>query len=153
MKKLLHFGRLLQNALLLQHVAQQVSMSSVNNIFIAAFTTAYTRLKLYGYLEKLQHRVLYTDTDSLIYVVRDGESPLELGNYLGELTDELGGDTIQEFVAAGAKSYAYQTRIKKKVIVKMKGRTQTRECCEQINFDSVRGPVGRLPRWYEGGGA
>ena len=72
-----------------------------SNIFIAAFTTAYAHLKLYGYLEKLQHRVLYIDTDSLIYVVRDGESPLELGNYLGDLTDELGGDTIQEFLSAG----------------------------------------------------
>lgn len=62
-----------------------------NNIFRAAFTTAYACLKLCGYLERFQHRILYTDTDSLIYVVRDGETPLELGNYLGDLTDELGG--------------------------------------------------------------
>ena len=109
-----------------------------NNIFIAAFTTAYARLKLYDYLERLQRNVLYTDTDSLIYVVKDGETPLELGNYLGDLTDELAGDTIQEFVTAGPKSYAYQTRNLKKVTVKIKGITQTRECCEQINFDSLR---------------
>lgn len=32
-------------------------------------------------------RVLYTDTDSLIYVVRDGETPLEMGDCLGQLTD------------------------------------------------------------------
>lgn len=85
-----------------------------NNVFIAAFTTAYARLKLYDYLERLQHNVLYIDTDSLIYIVKDGKSPLELGNYLGDLTDELGGDTIQEFVAAGPQSYAYQTRTQKK---------------------------------------
>ncbi|TWW54262.1 hypothetical protein D4764_0293330 [Takifugu flavidus] len=36
----------------------------------------------------------------------EGEKPLELGNYLGDLTDELDGDSIQEFAAAGPKSYA-----------------------------------------------
>jgi hypothetical protein len=35
---------------------------------IAAFTTAQARLKLYSYIEKLQERVLYFDTDSLIYM-------------------------------------------------------------------------------------
>jgi len=84
--------------------------NKVNNVFIAAFTTAYARLKLYSCLELMQDKILYIDTDSLIYVVKKGETPLKLGNYLGDLTDELGGDTIQEFVAAGPKSYAYQTR-------------------------------------------
>lgn len=108
-----------------------------NNVFIAAFTTAYACLKLYEYLEKLQRNVLYTDTDSLIYVVKEGEEPLELGNYLGDLTDELNGDTIQEFVSAGPKTYAYRTRNEKKLVVKMKGITQTRECSERVNFDSM----------------
>ncbi|TKS65331.1 hypothetical protein D9C73_028582 [Collichthys lucidus] len=109
-----------------------------NNVFIAAFTTAYARLKLYSYLEQVQENVLYMDTDSLIYVVKDGATPLKLGNYLGDLTDELDGDSIQEFAAAGPKSYAYQTRQKKKVVLRVKGITQTTECCEQVNFDSVR---------------
>lgn len=109
-----------------------------NNIFIAAFTTAHARLKLYSYLEQLKERILYIDTDSLIYVVKNGETPLELGNYLGDLTDELDGDTIQEFVATGPKSYAYQTKNKKKVAMRVKGITQTQECCELINFDSIK---------------
>ncbi|TWW55982.1 hypothetical protein D4764_09G0010320 [Takifugu flavidus] len=50
----------------------------------------------------------------------EGEKPLELGNYLGDLTDELDGDSIQEFAAAGPKSYAYQTRNKKKVVMRVK---------------------------------
>lgn len=57
---------------------------------------------------------------------------------LGDLTNELGGDSIQEFVAAGPKSYAYQTRNEKKVVMRVKGITQTLECCERVNFDSVR---------------
>ena len=38
------------------------------NVVIAAFTTAYARLKLYDQLDLLQERVLYYDTDSVIYV-------------------------------------------------------------------------------------
>lgn len=43
------------------------------NIFIAAFTTCYARLKLYESLEKLQQQVLYFDTDSVIYSVKPGK--------------------------------------------------------------------------------
>jgi len=111
--------------------------NKVDNIFIAAFTTAYARLKLYSELEKLQHRVFYYDTDSIIYVTRPGETPLPMGVYLGDLTDELGGDTIKEFVSAGPKSYAYQTKNQKKVVMRVKGITQTHECCERVNFDSL----------------
>ena len=38
------------------------------NIVIAAFTTAYARLKLYDLLDLLQERVLYYDTDSVVFV-------------------------------------------------------------------------------------
>ena len=43
------------------------------NIVIAAFTTAYARLKLYDLLDLLQERVLYYDTDSVIYVHEPGK--------------------------------------------------------------------------------
>ena len=46
------------------------------NIVIAAFTTAYARLKLYDLLDLLQERVLYYDTDSVIYVHEPGKPPL-----------------------------------------------------------------------------
>lgn len=64
-------------------------------VFIAAFTTALARLKLYGCLEQVQRDALYADTDSPIHVSRAGEPRLPLGNYLGNLTDELGGDTTR----------------------------------------------------------
>ncbi|XP_036002595.1 uncharacterized protein LOC118565752 isoform X1 [Fundulus heteroclitus] len=112
--------------------------NKVNNVFIAAFTTAHARLKLYTCLEQLQDRVLYIDTDSLIYVVKPGQTSLKLGNLLGDLTDELSGDFIQEYVSAGPKSYAYQTRHRKQVVMKFKGITQTHQCSERVNFDSVK---------------
>ncbi|XP_048514299.1 uncharacterized protein LOC125501746 [Athalia rosae] len=62
------------------------------NVVLAAYTTAQARLKLYSYLEKLQRRVLYFDTDSVIYVesenTRDKYKP-PTGNFLGDLTDEV----------------------------------------------------------------
>ena len=33
--------------------------------------------------------LLYTDTDSLIYVHPEGNNPLELGPHLGQFTDEF----------------------------------------------------------------
>ena len=59
------------------------------NIVIAAFTTAYARLKLYDLLDLLQERVLYYDTDSVIYVHEPSKPDPPLGDYLGDLTDEL----------------------------------------------------------------
>ena len=76
------------------------------NVVIAAFTTAYARLKLYDLLDLLQERALYYDTDSVIYVHKTGKPEPPLGNYLGELMDELNGDYITTFISGGPKNYA-----------------------------------------------
>ena len=81
------------------------------NIVIAAFTTAYARLKLYDLLDLLQERVLYYDTDSVIYVHEPGKPDPPLGNYLGDLTDELNGDYITTFISGGPKNYAYSSHV------------------------------------------
>ena len=73
------------------------------------FTTAIARLKLYEALEQLQERVLYYDTDSVIYKTKQCQDQLPLGKFLGEFTDETDGDAIEEFGAAGPKSYSYKT--------------------------------------------
>ena len=58
------------------------------NVVIAAFTTAYARLQLYEELDRLGERVLYYDTDSVIYLTQPGEPEPQLGNYIGDLIDE-----------------------------------------------------------------
>ena len=49
------------------------------NIFIASFTTALARPKLYEELQKLEKQVLYYDTDSVIYRWREGQPYIPTG--------------------------------------------------------------------------
>ncbi|KAK3106672.1 hypothetical protein FSP39_024929 [Pinctada imbricata] len=95
------------------------TVSTNTNINLATFTTAWARLKLYDVLDTLREDVLYHDTDSVIYPCRPGENKRPLGDYLGELTDELQGDFITIFVSGGPKNYAYRTsKGEEKVCVK-----------------------------------
>ena len=61
------------------------------NIFIACVITSYARLKLYDTLDTLKVRVLYMDTDSLIYSQKPSQPSIPTRNYLGEFTNELDG--------------------------------------------------------------
>ena len=108
------------------------------NIVIAAFTTAYARLKLYDLLDLLQERVLYYDTDSVIYVHEPGKPDPPLGDYLGDLTDELDpGDYITTFISGGPKNYAYITNNGKSQ-TKIRGITLNYAATKQINLDVMR---------------
>ncbi|KAK0423370.1 hypothetical protein QR680_008108 [Steinernema hermaphroditum] len=78
---------------------------------IAIFTTSQARLHLYQYLEELQEKVVYYDTDSVIYCATSEENNRLLvrhkGDLLGQLKDETGGVRIVKFVAAAPKAYSY----------------------------------------------
>jgi len=96
--------------------------------------TAYARLRLLDELHKIEAsspgRVLYFDTDSVIFV----EKPLniryktQVGGFLGDMTNEIeagygGGAYIDGFASGGPKNYAYRVRLsddsrKEKVKVK-----------------------------------
>lgn len=90
------------------------------NVAIAAFVTAHARLRLWEELENLGERVLYHDTDSIIYTNDPNGYNIKCGHVLGEWTDELEGDRIEKFVSLGPKTYAYVTSKGKKE-VKAKG--------------------------------
>ncbi len=114
--------------------------NSKSNVVVAAFTTAYARLKLYNLLDMLQERVLYYDTDSVIYVSKPDEPEPPLGNYLGDLTDELGGDYITTFMSGGPKNYAYHTA-QGKSETKVRGITLNHTTQQKINPDVIRALV------------
>lgn len=116
------------------------------NVCLASFTTAQARLKLYSYLEKLSDRVLYYDTDSVIYISRSDEYDQPTGKCVGDMTDELEsygtGSFITEFTCAGPKSYAfrvYSPLVEKYYdVCKVKGITLNYETSRIINFDKIK---------------
>ena len=86
-----------------------IEAHACSNVVVAAFVTAQARLKRYGVLEKLNERVLYFDTDSIIYVHKPGLwNPTIINNRLGEWTDEVPNANITKFVGMGPKNYGYE---------------------------------------------
>ena len=93
------------------------------NVAVAAFVAAHGRLCLWETLHKLGDRVLYHDTDSIVYEHIDEGMNVEIGYMLGDWEDELDADDqIVSFVALGPKTYSYKTR-KRKHVLKCKGFT------------------------------
>lgn len=117
-----------------------VEAHSNTNVVLAAFTTAQARLKLYELLEGLQERVLYFDTDSVVYIHREGSWNPPLGDYLGQLKDETKGVPITSFVSGGAKSYAYKLA-NGSTVCKIKGFTLNHRNSVTLNFDTLKSLV------------
>ena len=85
---------------------------------IALSTTAQARMRVYSKMEELGDRVLYNDTDSIVYRhsllsnAPPNEGKVTLGNYLGDWTDELGdGKYIKTWVSGGPKCYGYKLTV------------------------------------------
>jgi len=114
-------------------------MSHVN-VFIAAFTTANARVRLFDVLHNLGERVLYFDTDSVIYEYNEGDNEQytpDMGDHLGQWTNELKeGQFITHFVSSGPKSYAFVTNDGERT-TKLKGFTLNHEVSRLLNFDSI----------------
>jgi G:T-mismatch repair DNA endonuclease (very short patch repair protein) len=129
-----------------RHTSDFVEPYSLGNPFIAAYTTAQARMKLYSYLDRLQERVLYFDTDSVIYITGPNDRDLETGMFLGQLTDELesygDGAYISEFVSAGPKNYAYTivNKAGERVdgVCKVKGITLNAKNAASVNFETMK---------------
>lgn len=67
------------------------------NVAVAAFVAAGGRLKLWETLHKLDDRVLYHDTDSILYERDPTGYNVETGGLLGEWADEYPGDKVVDF--------------------------------------------------------
>jgi hypothetical protein len=99
------------------------------NEVVAFYVTAGARLHLYSYLEKLQQRAIYCDTDSVLFVQPNDEAALvETGGNLAAITSELKPfEYIEEFVSGGPKIYAYKivnfATNQRKTVCKVRGIT------------------------------
>lgn len=106
------------------------------NVILAAFTTAHARLHLYETLEKLGDRVLYFDTDSIIYQHVEGLFNPTIVNSLGGWTDELDGGHIVKFMSGGPKNYAFETNTGQ-TVQKVKGITLNYRASQIVTMDSL----------------
>ena len=98
---------------------EEVIPSNKTNIFIASFTTSWARLELYKYLQLLKEQVLYFDTDSIIYLWRNGLPEVETGPFLGQMKDETAGVPIQEFATGGPCYKMVKQNAKYAVLLRM----------------------------------
>lgn len=123
------------------HHDDNVPPSNKTNIFIAAFTTCWARLKLYDYLDLLGEQVLYYDTDSVIYRHIPSNPSVATGDFLGEMTNELEGDDyIVEFVSGGAKNYGYKTK-NGKTECKVRGFTLNVRGAGSLNYEIMKANI------------
>ena len=110
-----------------------------SNIFLACFTTCYGRLRLYSVLQELGPRVMYYDTDSVIYSSKPHEADPPLGPYLGQLTSELpAGKWIGEFATGGPKQYCYKVHDSDETVVKLRGFRLNYRNSRNVTFDAMK---------------
>ncbi|CAI5452334.1 unnamed protein product [Caenorhabditis angaria] len=101
------------------------------NVVFGVITTAVARLILYGAMKMVGHeRLGYCDTDSIVFIEKDGENLCGdlVGTGLGKLESEVPeGLKIAKFVAVAPKCYCYEltkmdgTHVK--FVIKAKGVT------------------------------
>lgn len=138
-----------ETALLSYSMVDEANMKRPNvNVAIAAYTTAHARLHLYKYLDTLGERILYYDTDSVFFTQKDNEITLPLGDYLGDLTNELSeygeNSFIDEVVFTSEKSYSFSVNDGsplRKYVCKVKGISLNHENSHIINFNSMKSMV------------
>ena len=118
------------------------------SVVVASFVTAQARLLLYSYLEKLGNCIIYTDTDSTLFITtgQKDEYVPPISTFLGDMDDELKnfgeGTYIKSFISSGPKSYAFravnETSGKVIEVCKMKGITLNHQNAKKVNFDGIK---------------
>ena len=103
---------------------------------------------LYETLQPLDSRMLYFDTDSIIYQHVEGQFNLIIVNSLGGWTDELDGDRIVKFMSGGPKNYAFETE-KGHSVQKVKGITLNYRASQIVTLEAlekmIHQEIGDLP--------
>jgi hypothetical protein len=111
-----------------------------SNVFISLWTTSCARLHLLKWMEKIIEtpgcELLYTDTDSVIYIHPKGQNPLQFSSHLGGLTNEYPKHDILEFSCGGSKQYGLKLQPKNNpsadydYVLKIRGQTLSEDVME-----------------------
>ena len=118
------------------------------SLSIAAYVTSWARLKLLELIEEIETepgRILYMDTDSVIFVHHEDQTAPKTGDYLGDLADEITKDYGPEakcirFCSLGPKVYALEIQIPGKeniISIKVKGIRLTDRVLSQVTMSSM----------------
>ena len=91
------------------YTKQEIENRLNTSVAIGSHVTMWGRRMLWEEMRRLQKRVLYHDTDSIIYAY-DQANPYNTptGTYLGDWEEELPGCAMIEFVALAPKTYSYR---------------------------------------------
>lgn len=109
-----------------------------HNAYLPAgcFVPAYGRLTLFKYLHKLGERVLYHDTDSIIYLYDPALENIPESDIWGSWDEEkISKKGIDAFVSLGPKSYAIKAGDEE--VVKLKGLSVKYAHRNMVNFDTI----------------
>lgn len=97
-------------------------------------------------------RVLYHDTDSIVYENAPNGYNIPIGKYLGEWECETGGLPIAKFVSTGPKSYSYcilKADGSLKEYTKAKGIQASYDNMKQIGYEQMKNLVLKRIEKYQ----
>jgi len=117
-------------------------LGPIRNKALASMVTANARCRLWDMLNKIGSRVLYHDTDSIIYIKSpDPAKNIPTGVMLGQWEPELKpNEYICRFISTGPKAYGYRVQNEKgetKDVIKMKGIRMHYETSQILTLDSM----------------
>lgn len=170
---LLHFHVVSQDVLHVEYAYKPEFRPSKpsTSIAIASMTSAHARLHLYRQIQNIEGsrdgarpsgepRVLYYDTDSIIYSYKLGSEEYRpaISPYLGGMTDELQckeigcsrpdceGHYIVELVSPGPKNYAYKLNTGQR-FVKIRGFTLNHRNAGVLCYEAI---LNKVVKWVGG---
>jgi hypothetical protein len=139
-------------AIFLSYAQKQdfVEEAASSNIYLSLWTTSAARLILFDFMEQVANEpdceLLYTDTDSIIFSHPRDKQPIETGEFLGQMDDELKGKELIAFYAGGCKAYALKWRNPdgtEDYKIRVRGITMNTGAARVIHWDSFKEQVLR----------
>ena len=149
-KKVSDFHVINENFVVMEYTKKQGFMEVNNrtNVTVATFCTSYARMKLWKLMRSLKGRVLYHDTDSVIYSYTPKNTCPPIGKCFGQLTDELTCDNvgcsdcqeghwIVEPISCGPKNYGYRLNTGQ-ITCAVRGFSLNYNASQTLNLNSMK---------------
>ena len=114
--------------------------NKTQSLAISSYVTCWAMMNLFNLLNSLHTRkpgcLLYTDTDSCIYVENLDQPLVKTGEFLGMLTDEIKGQCVRA-AFGGPKAYILELKNGElsECLTKIKGIKLTSEAASLINIE------------------